>query len=291
MTAVQHREIKCKRGEMQLRGVTKKGRICYSEHMKLHFILILVFVCLSTLGAQVPKAGTIEYPESYYTFRDNMLNSEGITAEEFEDEYLLIIKEIMNTTTGLEQEVLLARCDYVLGRAYRYLSMNKKAAECFDRAIETCEKILKMEEMVEAYVVYADSVSQNCAVKSKGYAMMQGSKIKSMAKKALKLDPTYGAAKYLENSQNIFTPAPFNNYEEGMKVLDTLLDTNQFRMDKSDRYSALSARAYGYLQQGMKEEALYWYNKALEIYPRNVAVLEILPTIKQDCLDLCHDNT
>lgn len=239
------------------------------------------FVCaVASLVAQVPAEGSVTYPESYYIFRDNMLNGDGISAQEFEDEYIKVIQEIMDTKSGLEEEVLLARCDYVLGRAYRYLSMDKEAIECFDRAIDTCKNILKQEEMVEAYVVYADAVSQNCSIRPKTYAMTQGGKIKSMAKKALKLDPTYGAAKYLENSQNIFTPAPFNNYKEGMEVLDALLDTNQYRMDKFDRYSALSARAYAYLQQGMNEEALYWYNKALEIYPKNVAILEILPTIK-----------
>lgn len=104
-------------------------------------------------------------------------------------------------------------------------------------------------------MVYADAVSQNCSIKPKTYAMTQGPKIKSMAKKALKLDPAYGAAKYLENSQNIFTPEPFCDIDEGMRNLDLLLDTDQFRMDNFDRYSALSARAYGYLQRGMKEEA------------------------------------
>lgn len=247
---------------------------------KIYFLLLCFFVLTGAVVAQVSVDGGVTYPESYYTFRDNMLNSDGMTAQEFEDEYLAVIKEIMDTKSGLEEEVLLARCDYVLGRAYRYLSMDKEAIECFDRAIDTCKAILKKEEMVEAYIVYADAVSQNCSIKPKTYAMTQGGKIKSMAKKALKLDPTNGTAKYLENSQNIFTPAPFNNYKEGMKVLDSLLDTDQYRMDKSDQYSALSARAYGYLQQDMNEEALYWYNKALEIYPKNVAVLEILPTIK-----------
>lgn len=247
---------------------------------KIYFLLACLFVLTTVAVAQVSVEGGVVYPESYYTFRDNMLNSDGMTAQEFEDEYLEVIQDIMDTKSGLEREVLLARCDYVLGRAYRYLSMEKKAMECFDRAIDTCKDILKREEMVEAYVVYADAVSQNCSIKPKTYAMTQGSKIKSMAKKALKLDPTNGTARYLENSQNIFTPAPFNNYEEGMEVLNTLLDTDQYRMDNFDRYSALSARAYGYLQQGMNEDALYWYNKALEIYPKNVAVLEILPTIK-----------
>ncbi len=234
----------------------------------------------AVVAAQVPAPGTVTYPDSYYSFRDNMLNSRGMTAAQFEAEYRKVVDEVEATRSGTERDVLLARCDYVLGRAYRYLGDDKRAGEYFDRAIDICKDILKRQEMAEAYVVYADSVSQNCSIRSKVYAMAQGPKIKSMAKKALELDPAYGAAKYLENSQNIFTPEPFCDIDEGMRNLDLLLDTDQFRMDKSDRYSALSARAYGYLQRGMREEALYWYGKALELYPNNVAVLEILPTIK-----------
>lgn len=241
----------------------------------------MVLMCFPLLvAAQVPAPGTVTYPESYYTFRDNMLNSQGISAQQFRSEYESVVNEVNATKSGAEREVIVARCDYVLGRAFRYLGMSKEAGEYFDKAIETCKALLKKQEMAEAYVVYADAVSQNCPIRSKVYAMSQGTKIKSMAKKALELDPAYGAAKYLENSQNIFTPEPFCDIDEGMKVLDQLLDTDQFRMDKSDRYSALSARAYAYLQRGMKEEALFWYGKALEIYPGNVAVLEILPTIK-----------
>ncbi len=247
------------------------------------FPVVCLFICLFALWpvvAQVPVEGSVSYPESYYSFRDTMLNSRGKTAAEFESQYAAVVAEIQATKSGWEKELLIAGCDYILGRAYRYLGDTKKATNYLDNAIDICKEILKKHEVAEVYVVYADAISQNCSIKPKTYAMTQGPKIKSMAKKALELDPTSGAAKYLENSQNIFTPAPFNNIKEGMKNMDLLLDTKQFRMDKYDVYSALSARAYGYLQQGKKEEALHWYQKALELYPDNVAVLEIIPTIK-----------
>ena len=248
-------------------------------------VVSLIFVCVC-FGAVLPVAakdsvtGSLSYPESYFSFRDAMLNGRGKTASEFESQYAAVVAEVEATKSGWERDVLLAHCDYVLGRAYRYLGDKKKSVTYFDKAIELCKEVLKNHEVAEAYVVYADAISQNCSVKPKTYAMSHGAKVKTLAKKALALDPTYGAAKYLENSQNIFPPAPFNNLKEGMKNLDVLLDTNQFRMDEYDVYSALSARAYGYLQQGKKEDALHWYQKALELYPDNVAVLEIIPTIK-----------
>ena len=204
------------------------------------FLIVVCLVVVLPVVAQGAGAGALAYPESYFSFRDAMLNGRGKSAPEFESQYATVVAEVEASKSGWERDVLLAGCDYVLGRAYRYLGDTKKAIMYFDKAIEICKEVLKKHEVAEAYVVYADAISQNCSIKPKTYAMTQGAKIKTLAKKALELDPSY----------------------------------------EYDVYSALSARAYGYLQQGQKEDALYWYQKALELYPDNVAVLEIIPTIK-----------
>ena len=51
-------------------------------------------------------------------------------------------------------------------------------------------------------------------------------------------------------------------------------------MEKPDIFNALSAKAYCYFAQDKKEESIFWYKKALEIYPNNIAVLEFLEEIK-----------
>ena len=138
------------------------------------------------------------------------------------------------------------------------MGLKDKAIQYFDKTIEKCKNILQNHEIPQVYVLYADSISQNCALKPKSYAISQGPKIKTMAKKALDLDPTYGTAYFLTNTQNIFTPPPFGNLEEGMKALIPLLDKNIYRMDKADYYNAFTARGFGYLEKGDKEQAEYW---------------------------------
>ena len=84
----------------------------------------------------------------------------------------------------------------------------------------------------------------------------------------------------LYNSQNIFTPSPVCNYKEGMQIVDELLNSNKYNMEKPDIFNALSAKAYCYFAQNKKEESIFWYKTALEIYPNNIAVLEFLEEIK-----------
>ena len=133
---------------------------------------------------------------------------------------------------------------------------------------------------MDAYLILADSISQNCSIKPKSYGFSQGTKIRSNAKKALKIDPKNGTAMNLYNSQNIFTPSPVCNYKEGMQIVDELLNSNKYNMEKPDIFNALSAKAYCYFAQNKKEESIFWYKKALEIYPNNIAVLEFLEEIK-----------
>ena len=247
----------------------------------INFFILFSIFCFQLGFAQASTSVSISYPESYYTFRDNMYNAFGKTAAGYEAEYNAVLKEISETKTGVEKQVLEAHCDYVLARAYRYLGLKNKSIQYFDKTIEKCKEILKHNEIPEVYVLYADSVSQNCALKPKSYAISQGPKIKTMAKKALDLSPTYGTAYFLTNTQNIFTPPPFGNLEEGMKSLVSLLDDNIYKMDKADYYNGFTARGYAYLQKGEKDKAEYWYKKGLEIYPQNPAALEMLEVIKK----------
>ncbi|MBO5137052.1 MAG: tetratricopeptide repeat protein [Spirochaetaceae bacterium] len=244
---------------------------------RINFFTFFFFLLVLPVFSQVPLSDEVTYPESYYEFRDAMYNSRGKTASQYETLYNKVISEVEATKSGLEKQVLIARCKYVLGRAYRYIGLNEKAANCFEESINLCKKIFKKTNIPEAYVVAAECISQNCIIQSTTYSLTQGPKIRSYAKKALETDPSYGAAIYLQNSQNIFTPAPFNNYEEGHACLDEMLNTNNFRMDKSDIFNALSAKGYAYLQENKPDEAKIYLQKALEIYPDNQYVLDLLP--------------
>ena len=108
--------------------------------------------------------------------------------EQLEKEYDNLIQEINNTKSGTEKSLLIASCDYILGRSYRYFKQNEKAIVYFDKAIELCQQILKKTEIVDAYLILADSISQNCSIKPKSYGFSQGTKIRSNAKKALKIN-------------------------------------------------------------------------------------------------------
>lgn len=245
-------------------------------YTKTFLLTFLSIFCISSFGFS-QNSITVNYPESYYIFRDETMNDVNKNLEYYTPLYNNIVSEISRDFSGNEKEIILAKIEYFMGRLYRNKKQNKDAENFFNSAIERCKKILKKENNVEANLIQAECISQNCIIKSTAYAISNGPKIKTLSQKALDIDPAYGSAKYINNSQNIFTPAPFNNYKEGVECLDELLFTDKYRMDKLDIYFAYSAKGYVCIQEKDFEKARYWIDLALEIYPENQYLIELRP--------------
>lgn len=243
--------------------------------LKKIFLFTILLLNLTLLFGQT--SNTIVYLDSFYAFRDESFNDSNKTLEYYLPIYENLVTEIKATAKDNEQEIMLARAELYMGKIYRQKSEFDLAGKYFDTAIDRCKKILKTETMPEALLTQAECISQNCIVKNTAYAISQGPKIKSLSQKLIEMDPNYGSAVYINNSQNIFTPAPFCNYKEGLECLNELLTNKKYRMDNADYYYAYSAIAYVYIEEKDLEKARYYINKALELYPENQYLLDLLP--------------
>lgn len=243
--------------------------------LKKLFLFTILLLNLTLLFGQTSI--TIIYPDSFYVFREESLNDLNRSLEYYLPMYENLVAEIKATAKGNEQEIMLARAELYMGKIYRQKNEFDLAGKYFDTAIDRCKKILKKEDMHEAMLTQAECISQNCIVKNTAYAISQGPKIKTLSQKIIDTDPNYGTAVYINNSQNIFTPAPFCNYKEGLECLNELITNNKYRMDKVDYYHAYSAIAYVYIEEKDLEKARYYINKALELYPENQYLLDLLP--------------
>ena len=56
-----------------------------------------------------------------------------------------------------------------------------------------------------------------------------------------------------------------------------MLFTDKYRMDKLDIYFAYSAKGYVCIQENDFENARYWIDLALEIYPENQYLIQLRP--------------
>ncbi len=236
-------------------------------HLMKRNILILACLFLSTFLFS-------EIHPFVAQLRDTMYN-DPLNHEKIISEYNKTISEIKATLTGYELYVSLSRCEYYVGRSYFYGEQNDLAGKYYDKGLEYAQKALDLKEDEDALLMYAENLSQNCAVKSTGYAMTHGLSIGGYAKDVLKINDLNAAAMYLTSAQHIYAPAPFHNHKKGIREMKEILDTPNIQLEKDDEFNLTSAIAYGYIQRKEYNEALPWIEKALIIYPSNFFAIDL----------------
>jgi tetratricopeptide (TPR) repeat protein len=211
----------------------------------------------------------------YVILRDTMYNRQ-VSANEMQPFYSSAIESAKKTFSGSELLTALSKCEYIMGRAYLYEAQNAQAGEYFDKGAQYAKQAADASNLSDAWLMYAENISQNCSVKPTSYAITNGSKISGLASRVLKMDPANGAALYLSNAQHVYAPAPFNNYKKGIKNLSEILADSSVRMQKDDEFNIISSIGYAYYQLKNYGEAAAWFTRALEIYPGNEFVAGML---------------
>ncbi len=207
-------------------------------------------------------------------FRDAMYN-DPLNEAKMLQEYTKAVESVESSLSGYSLYVELSRCEYYMGRSYFYRENNDLAGKHYDKGLEYAQKALDTKRGAEALLMYAENLSQNCAVKPTSYAIANGLSIGGYAKDALKIEKNNAAAMYLLAAQNIYAPAPFHNHRKGIAEMKDILNTPNINLAKDDEFNVTSSIAYGYIQRKEYDEALPWIEKALVVYPQNFFALDL----------------
>jgi tetratricopeptide (TPR) repeat protein len=225
-------------------------------------MILLIFLCLFT-GA---NAAAETLPEWFIPLREAIYEQQ-LTADEIVPLYSEILNKAKTALSGDSQYIILSRGEYMMGRAYQYEDNKNEAIKHYDEGIKWAEKALEIRESAEAWVILAENISQSCAVRPASYAMANGLKVEKYAKKALAIDSKNAAAQYMIAARWVYAPAPFNNYNKGIELLNAIPDSSN--MEKDDMFNVYSSLCYVYVQRKNSAQARQWYSKANEIYPTN----------------------
>jgi tetratricopeptide (TPR) repeat protein len=205
-------------------------------------------------------------PDFYIPLWDAVYE-QNLTADEITGLYRETRERAEKSLSGAEQFIILARCEYMMGRAYQYEERKDEAAARYAEGITWAEKALDAGAGAEGWQMLAENISQSCAVRSVSYAMTNGLKVEKYAKNALALDSRNAAALYMAAARWVFAPSPFNNYRKGIQMMEEIITRGD--MHRDDEFNVYSAIGYAYVQQKKIMEARPWLLKSLEIYPTN----------------------
>ena len=240
--------------------------------IKFNFLLAILIAFFTTFTfAQLPT--------EYYQFRDDMYNFSK-TPTEMEEIGKELLQKADAELSDYEKYLAKARYEFILGRVWFYQNENDKAGSHYDKGIEYADLAIKEKSDAQSQLIYAENISANCAVKPVSYVLTWGVKIAPLTKKVLGFDAKNGAALYMQNAQDVYAPAPFNNHKRGIKKMSELLNNQNVTLDKDDKFNVISSIGYAYMQQKNYTEAIKWLEDSLKIYPGNKYVQSLVDECK-----------
>lgn len=224
---------------------------------------------MATLGLAYPGPT----PDGYARLRD-LVYGQGTSQETVENLYNTTQVAVQESPFGLKERYYwLSMIEFLIGRAYGYEEDKKNAAKHFDSALDYIKGSLAQTAYSEGYRLMGDIIGQLCLVKSFGYIMRHGPKVKRYAKKALALNPHNGKAHIIIASTRIYPPTAFGgDPEKGIERMKKALAMPDIARD--DLFNIYAGIGVGYTKLNKTEEASLWIQKALELYPRNKFALE-----------------
>jgi tetratricopeptide (TPR) repeat protein len=200
-------------------------------------------------------------------------------ADEIVPIYTEVKKQAGVSLSGAELFVMLSRCEYMMGRAFQEDGRTQEAVTCYERGIALAEAALAVRPVSGAYEMLSGCYGQACMLKSVAWVMANGLKVESSAKKALALDSGNAAASYFIASRWAFGPGVLGDPKRGIKEMHAILDGNA-ALQKDDLFNCYSAIAYAYERLKQYQDAQVWVTKALELYPTNKFVRNLLAQIE-----------
>jgi tetratricopeptide (TPR) repeat protein len=230
-----------------------------------------VFTLLFLLAAGWLRAENL--PEWLFTLREAVYEQK-LNADDVRPLYQAAKASAQELYTGAALDTALSRCEYLMGRIFQYEKRHNEASAHYAEGIRLAEKAISASPSAAAWVMLAENLSQNCAVRSWAYAMANGLNVEKSAKNALALDRQNAAAQYIIAARWVYAPSPFHNHRRGIQMMEAIITEGD--MEKDDQFNVYSAIGYAYVQQKKYAEARPWLLKALEVYPTNKYVAGLL---------------
>ncbi|MDR0555377.1 MAG: hypothetical protein LBG76_11370 [Treponema sp.] len=200
------------------------------------------------------------------------------------DEVSPLYREVKDTAqarlSGAALNLMLSRCEYMMGRVYQDNNLKDEALACFEKGIEWAEKSLAIQANSGAYEILAANIGQACMLKPVPWVMANGLRVEQNAKKALTLNPHNAAASYLIASRWVFGPGLLGNPKRGITEMEAILNSSG-ELQKDEFFNVYSAIGYGYIQLKKYQDALPWVQRSLAIYPSNKYAGDLLSQIQQ----------
>jgi tetratricopeptide (TPR) repeat protein len=169
----------------------------------------------------------------------------------------------------------LARTEYLSGFVERDAKKEKEAERRFRAGYELAERAAACPGLADALRLQADLIAQLIPSHGALYAMANGPRIRTLAEKALALEPVNAKARL--TLALFYQNAPAVAGGDAGRALRLLNDLERDSpSEREDRFAVLTWLGLAYRSRKDQARARQYFQRALEVYPGNTWIRELM---------------
>jgi len=196
----------------------------------------------------------------------------------------LIIQAISDSSARIldetDRQLLLARTEFLAGRAFNEAGLKEKAITSFENAVDHAKAAMASGEDVPGIMALVRPLSELCLLKGTAFLLSNGPLIPRYTRQVLDMDPRNRAAAITFASSKAYPPGIFGgNPKEAIAVLEKLIAEHPEGFEKDELFDIRACFGTAYAKLGDKAKAALWFKAALELYPKNNYALTELERI------------
>jgi tetratricopeptide (TPR) repeat protein len=206
---------------------------------------------------------------------DALLNDE-VDLAEYHEMLDTILAELAIATDSADVMHLRGRVAYLRGVAEAGYGAPGEGAEHLESAIEIA-RAFRPDDAERSYILEAESRVELMQLKNFTYRVRYASGVRTLAQKALALNPDNIRARLLDASATINTPKLFGgNPAAGIEYIERTISefANRISVTRPERFLSYLALGKAYIKTGNLERADQAYREAALLYPDSREIRE-----------------
>ncbi len=223
-------------------------------------------------GRAPPATTDPAISSAIYSLRDSVYMNEE--PESIKAQAALIVRTLDSLSAQTLEEsgrfLLLARTEFLAGRAFNEAGLKKEAILNFESAVEHARASMASGEHVPGIMALIRPLSELCLLKGMGFLLSNGPLIPRYTQQILEMEPGHRAATIIYASSKAYPPGIFGgNPKEAIAVLEKLIADHPEGFEKDELFDLRACFGTAYAKLGDKTNAALWFKAALELYPNN----------------------
>lgn len=220
-------------------------------------------------GRPLPPQAAPLFTAALYELRDAVYNNAAPGEVERSAQALAGEAKVLGFDT-IDEALILARIEYLAARSWNEAGDRQKAIPHFEAAIDQARRSMSSGEHAAGLMALTKPLSELSLIKGMPFLIANGPQVSKNAKKILLLEPGHIGALITLAAEKAYPPAIFGgNPKEAIAQMSALIEAHPEGFEKDQLFDIRVCVATAEARLKKKAEARFWFEAALELYPRN----------------------